>query len=238
MSIPRKSLDTSNGRKRTNKLSWCSFFKSLNPCIFARCDNAFYFSNEYTMAPLLRHPRPKAVISLAIHFCTPSLLLKFPLPSTQTWPIVSSQGTEIGETSSFHTAWGPVFSDNCAVSPEGGHLLTLSMWVSHYLLRFLSWICYWVRFRTFWFFSSGLVGARIYFWGGEMVSQALQGPWEIFNQGPGCLAIVSLLPHQQSTHLPIAPHGGWAANYRMLTRFPIIHCPPSNVESEIMQGPG
>ena len=101
MSIPRKNLDTSNGRKKTNKLSWCSFFKSLNPCIFARCDSAFYFSNEYTMVPLLRHPRPKAVISPAIHFCTPSLLLKFPLPSTQMWPIVSSQGTEIGETGSF-----------------------------------------------------------------------------------------------------------------------------------------
>lgn len=135
MSIPRKSLDTSNGRKKTNKLSWCSFFKSLNPCIFARCDNAFYFSNEYTMAALLRYPRPKAVISPAIHFSTPSLLLKFPLPSTQMWPIVSSQGTKIGETGSFHIAWRPVFSDNCAVSPEGGHLLTLSMWVSHYLLR-------------------------------------------------------------------------------------------------------
>ena len=43
---------------------------------------------------------------------------------------------------------------------------------------------------------------------GEMVSQALWIPQEIFVQGPNCLDIVLLLNHQQSTHSSPAPHGG------------------------------
>lgn len=144
----------------------------------------------------------------------------FPSLPLKCGPSCLPRAPRLEKLAPFHTAWGPVFNDNCAVSPEGGHLLTLSMWVSHYLLRSLSWICYWIRCCTFWFFSSGPVGARISFWGWEMVSQALQGPQEIFNQGPGCLAVAPLLPHQQSTHPSAAPRGGWAANYRMLMPFP------------------
>lgn len=49
-----------------------------------------------------------------------------PFLSSQTQPILSPQGTEVGELPSFHTVWSSVFSDNCAVSSEGGHLFTLA----------------------------------------------------------------------------------------------------------------
>lgn len=57
----------------------------------------------------------------------PSLILTFPLSSShlECGPSCFSW-CQYWRTIFFHTIWGPVFSDNCAVSSEGGHLFALA----------------------------------------------------------------------------------------------------------------
>ena len=131
MSIPRKSLDTSNGRKKTNKLSWCSFFKSLNPCIFARCVTVLFISamntQWYHFWDILDQRQLSPQLSTSARRLSFS---NFPSLPLKCGPSCLPRAPRLEKPAPFHTAWGPVFSDNCAVSPEGGHLLTLSMRVS------------------------------------------------------------------------------------------------------------
>ena len=54
----------------------------------------------------------------------------FPSLPLKCGPSCLPRAPRLEKLAPFHTAWGPVFSNNCAVSSEGGYLLTLLMWVS------------------------------------------------------------------------------------------------------------
>lgn len=76
-------------------------------------------------------------------FCIQRLLLKFPplpLISHGAHPVFS--GSEVGKSPSFHTISGSVFSDNCAVSSEDGHLFTLADVSVSLPVSFLGWLLY------------------------------------------------------------------------------------------------
>lgn len=211
MSIPRKSLDTSNVRKQTNKLFWCSFFKSLNLCISARCNSAFYFSNEYTMAPLLRNLRPKTELSPQLSISANCLSFSnfpsLPLISNVTHAVFP--GHYGWRTTSFSHSLRTYFQWQLCCVPwrrpsvhPGDVSVSLPVKISN--LDPVTGL----DSTPFDCSAQVLLVPESPSGAGKMVSQALWAPQEIFVQGPNFLDIVLLLNHQQSTHSSPAPRGG------------------------------
>lgn len=204
MSRPRKDLDTSYVRNKTN--THYSDVLSLNPQIpvflpgvtvlFISAMNTqwhhFLENLDQREGYLPSHPFVQTI--------SPSHVSP-PFLSSQTWTILSSQGTRVGEPLSFHTVWGSVFSDNCAVSSEGGHLFTLAE-VSISLPVKISKLAPFIVLEPTPFDSSAQVllvpesfsGAR------EMISQPCWGP--LGDTWPGswwlghCSPSVLIIPHQ------------------------------------------
>lgn len=153
------------------------------------------------------------------------------------WTLVFSQGTKLGKPPPFHTVWWPVFSDNCAVSPEGGHLFTLVMWVSHYLSRFLSWILLVdeipqlliFQLRSYWCQSLFLrLGRWFHGLSGAFRKHLIRVlmAWTLFIFCP-MISHFTLPP-------PCVVHGLWIT--KCWPCFPIIHCFLNKTEAEIMKG--
>jgi hypothetical protein len=102
------------------------------------------------------------IISPAIHFWNNPSFSNVPsLPLISNMAQSVFPGYKVGKPPSFHTTWGPVLSDSCAVSSEGGHLFTL-VDVSVSLPVKVSKLAPFIGLESIlWFFSSGAVGASL-----------------------------------------------------------------------------
>lgn len=223
MSIPRKHLDTSNVRNKTNKLVWHSLFKSLNLCFCARRDRAFYFSNECTMAPLLRNPRLKTELSPQLPISSNCLSFS----NFSSFPLVSNvnprvfPGHQAWRTASFSHSLMACFQWQLCRVPWRGpsvHLGDVSVSLPVKISK-LDPVSGWDS-TAFDFSAPVLLVPESLSAEGEMVSQALWGLQETFDQGADGLDIVHFLPHDQPLYSAPALCGTWAVNYKMLTLLP------------------
>lgn len=206
------------------KFFWYSFWKAPEPCMSARCEGAFHFSNEYTTAPLLWNPRPRTALSPQLSSSANNL----PVPS----PLLSSQGAKAGAYLLLTQSEG-LFSDNCTVSCEGGHLFTWAdMRVS--LPARVSKLAPVIRAESTPFDSSAQVLLVPETPSEEMVSQALGvlsgAPW------PGFWLLRQSSAVPISSHLiPCQPPVEGAVNRRMLTPFPNCLLFLNHTEGKIMK---
>lgn len=143
----------------------------------ARCEGAFHFSNGYTMAPLLRNPRLRTALSPQLSSSTNNL----PVPS----PLHSSLGAKAGAYLLLTQSEG-LFSDNCAVFYEGGHLFTWAD-VRVSLPVKISKLAPIIRVESTPFDSSAQVLLVPEPPSGKLVSQALRSPQEPLGQDSLCL---------------------------------------------------